>query len=145
MYLCECEHVYLLKDYWFAIASLFSLWMESFHVNIFTPPKALHDFIWHVNNVKKRTAFSIIDMWIFHSMDMTDSMFPPYSTRHLRSEPVTCPVQLKQKFCIMHIARKPMGSWQEKILSQPNSISLKVMLQNLHFLLDMIALTDIYK
>jgi len=38
-----------------------------------------------------------------------------------------------------------MGFWQEKMLSQPNSIIQKVMLQNLYFLPDMIALTDIYE
>jgi len=120
--------------------------MESFHVNIITPLKALRDFIWHVNSVKKRTVFSMIDMWIFHSMkDTTDSMIPLYSTRHLRSEPVMCPVELKQKFCIMHTARKLMGSWPEKMFSQPNSIIQKVMLQNLNVLPDMIVLTDIYE
>jgi hypothetical protein len=36
-----------------AFASLFSLWLESFQVNIFTPLKALCDIIWHVNSEKE--------------------------------------------------------------------------------------------
>ena len=86
-----------------------------------------------------------MDVWILQSMkDTADSTIPPCSTRHLQSEPVKCSVELKQRFCITHIARKPMGSWKEKILSQPNSIIQKVM-QNLFFLPDMIALPDIYE
>jgi hypothetical protein len=53
-----------------------------------------------------------------------------------------CSLELKQKFCIIYRAKKPMGSWKEKILSQSHPIIQMVMLQNLYFLPDMIALTD---